>query len=608
VTVADIDGDGKPDVIMADYSSGNISIYLNTSTNGALSTNSFAAPVTIGVGSEVDQVAVGDLDGDGKLDLVVADQSGVAHVLRNTSTPGAVSFAPAFSLLAGSDCRSVAVRDLDGDGRPDIIIASVGNSMVSVYPNLSSPGSFGAGSFGTRLDFATPSGALTVAVGDLNGDGEPDLVIGNGSSISVFRNTSTVGNIGFAPRWDLTLDSWGVAIGDVDGDGLADLAVANPDENTVTLLRNTTVVATNITFAPGVAFHTDVYPYWAAIGDMNGDGKPEVVTVNAGGDTVSIFANTSTPGSIGTNSLAAQVTFGVGGGPREGVLADLNGDGRLDIVTANLNSSFVSVLQNIIGNTAAPVINPQPTNQIVAPGGTSQFTVGINSLSPVKLQWQKNNFALSGQTNAILTLTNVQLSDFTNYSIIATNLYGATTSSNAFLVLDHPPVAGPDTIQRFASGGVKVSVENLLALDTDADGDPLIIINVSSNSAAGGTVYLNAGWIYYVPLAGDTNTDTFMYSVSDGYSGGTAVGMVTIQVRAVTSPYGIFNIQPIAGGLIQLNFDGIPNYTYRIQYTESLSNPNWQDLGTQTSDEFGNLQFMDNSGNAAVRYYRAVWP
>ena len=71
--------------------------------------------------------------------------SGTVSVLRNTSTPGSISFAPKFDLSTASDCRSVQVRDLDGDGKPDIIVASAGNHLVSVYRNLSTPGNLGAG-------------------------------------------------------------------------------------------------------------------------------------------------------------------------------------------------------------------------------------------------------------------------------------------------------------------------------------------------------------------------------------------------------------------------------------------------------------------------------
>ena len=110
-----------------------------------------------------------------------------------------------------------------------------------------------------------------------------------------------------------------------------------------------------------------------------------------------------------------------------------------------------------------------------------------------------------------------------------------STSSNALLSLDQPPVAGSVTIQRFTAGGVRVNVAVLVANDTDPDGDGLTIIGVSSNSAAGGTVSLLGNWVFYLPPPGDTNADTFSYTVSDGHCA-TAVGTVTVQTKDNTFP------------------------------------------------------------------------
>ncbi len=444
MTVADIDGDGKPDLIAANTYGSDISIFRNISTNGIIDNNSFAAPITIAVGSGPAQVAVGDLDGDGKLDLVAVNMnSGTASVFRNTSTPGSISFAPKFDLSTASDCRSVQVRDLDGDGKPDIIIASAGDHIVSVYRNLGTPGSLSAGSFASRMDFATPDQALTVVAGDLNGDGKPELVTGNYSLISIFRNISAPGSIAFAPRADTTMSSWGLAVGDLDGDGRPDLVVANPDNNTVTFLLNTTTSTTNIGFAAGVPFATGNYPYWAAIGDLNGDGKLDLVVSEASDNTVSVFQNTSTPGSFDTNSLAPREAFAVGSGPREVVLADLDGDGRLDIVAANLTDSYVSIRQNVMPFGGPPTITTQPADQTVYVGFTASFSVMATGSLPLSYQWSFDGTNIAEATNTVLTLTNVQFSQAGNYAVLVTNLFGSVLSSNAVLTVNPPPPCAP---------------------------------------------------------------------------------------------------------------------------------------------------------------------
>jgi len=134
---------------------------------------------------------------------------------------------------------------------------------------------------------------------------------------------------------------------------------------------------------------------------------------------------------------------------------------------------------------------------------------------------------------------------------------------------------------------------------------------VSSSSSAGGTVGLTNNWMYYAPPAGATNTgaiDTFTYVVSDGHCG-SDVGAVTVQVRPDNPQPVTFAVANPGDGTVRLTFDGIPGYTYRLEYTDDLSNPNWQTLGTATADGFGVCQFVDGSlTNTPTRFYRAVWP
>jgi uncharacterized delta-60 repeat protein len=524
VTVADIDGDGKLDLIVPNIDNNSISIYRNISTNGVIGTNSFAAPVTIFVGSSPMQVAVGDLDGDGKLDLVVVnDSSGTVSVLRNTSTPGNISFAPKFDLAAASDCRSVLVRDLDGDGKPDIVIASAGSSLISVYQNLSTPGNLTTNSFAARVDYATGGSPLMVTAGDLKGDGKPDLVVGNNSMLSIFRNISTPGSISFATRQDVAVNSaWGVAIGDIDGDGQPDVVVANQNNNTVTVLRNTTTTMTNITFAAGVTFSTGNYPYWVALGDVNGDGKPDVVVADASGNTVSVFQNTSTPGSFGTNSLAPRVAFATGSGPREVVLADLDGDGRLDIVNANLNygNNYVSIQQNVIPFAVGPTIITQPTNQTVVVGGTTSFSVTASGTSPLSYQWNFNGTNIVGATNTTLTLTNVQLSQAGNYTVLVTNICGSALSSNAILtVATAPYIITQPTNQTVTAGGT-----------------------ANFNVTAGGTPPLSYQWNFNgANIAGATNASLTLTNVQFYQAGNYAV-LVTNLYGSVLSSNAVLTV------------------------------------------------------------------
>ena len=143
-------------------------------------------------------VALGDLDGDGKPDLAIANtNSYTVSVLSNTATSGSIvpgSFAPKVDFTSGSGSQSVALGDLDGDGKPDLAVANLSSNMVSVYRNVSTSGSIGSGSFATKVDFTTGTGPVSVALGDLDGDGRPDLAIANyySDAVSVLRNRDII--------------------------------------------------------------------------------------------------------------------------------------------------------------------------------------------------------------------------------------------------------------------------------------------------------------------------------------------------------------------------------------------------------------------------------
>ena len=114
--------------------------------------------------------------------------------------------------------------------------------------------------------------------------------------------------------------------------------------------------------------------------------------------------------------------------------------------------------------------------------------------------------------------------------------------------------------------------------------------------------------VQYSAPPGYTNTDSFTYTVSDGHCGGTAAGTVTVQINTNSSPTGNFTIQLLGDGSVLLTFAGAPGFTYRIQYTESLITPNWQDLATRIADQFGEYIYIDSPPpGAPARYYRSVW-
>jgi hypothetical protein len=450
VVIADFDGDGKPDLAVNNGGDHNIYIYRNISTNGTLTAVSFAPPVILplGTGGENKMVAA-DIDGDGRPDLVLVDYNGSqVMVLQNLCTPGIIttnSFGPRVSFAVGSYPRGVAVRDLDGDGKPDIVVANWGSNSISVLRNIGTVGSITTNSFAPAVQFASGADCEDVVIADLDGDGKPDVVTANetnsnNSAVSVFRNISTLGNIAFAPRMDFQgpIYSYQLAIGDMDGDGKLDVVfVSFANGQSVSVYRNTSTPG-NITFAPRIDFGLGGWGNGVALGDLDGSGKPDMVAPTQSSSQLSLFKNVSSPGSFTNSSLAARLDFGSGSNPMGVAIGDLDGDGRPDIVFANNYGNTLSIYQNIVPFGGPPAIATQPMNQTVTMGGTATFSIVAGGSTPLSYQWNFNGTNIAGATNSTLTLTNVQPSQAGNYAVQVTNSYGSTSSLTATLTVNIP--------------------------------------------------------------------------------------------------------------------------------------------------------------------------
>ena len=359
VAIGDLDGDGKPDLVVANYNSNTVSVYRNTSNSGSIGTSSFATKVDFTTGLNPISVSLGDLDGDGKLDLAIANNgSSSVSVLHNNCIGGNIStgsFAAKVDFTTGSFPVSVAIGDLNGDGKLDLVVANAGSATVSVIRNTSTSDSIGTSSFADKVDFTTGSSPFSVVIGDLDGDGKPDLAVANNGSVtvSIIRNTCINGNINtgsFAAKVDFATGAnpRSVAMGDLDGDGKADLAVVNNSSATVSIYRNTAMSGSISTssFAAKVDFITGTGPFSLAMGDLDGDGKPDLAVANANSTTVSVYRNTSTAGSMGIGSFAPKVDFTTGAYPASVAIGDLDEDGKPDLAIANYFSNSVSVLRN----------------------------------------------------------------------------------------------------------------------------------------------------------------------------------------------------------------------------------------------------------------------
>ena len=172
---------------MSNLTANTISLLLDTTAIGA-TTPTFTAKVDVATGSQPSSnVAIGDLNGDGKLDLAVADQGpSTLSLFLDTTIAGAAapSVAPKVDFATGSTPDFVAIADLDGDSKPDLAVANFGANTVSVLLNTTAADAT-TPSVATHVDFATGSGPRCVAIADVNGDGKPDLVVASSQSNTI---------------------------------------------------------------------------------------------------------------------------------------------------------------------------------------------------------------------------------------------------------------------------------------------------------------------------------------------------------------------------------------------------------------------------------------
>ncbi|WP_431215344.1 IPT/TIG domain-containing protein [Puia sp. P3] len=486
--MGDLDGDGKPELMVTLSTDAFVYVYENTSTPGNISFN--ATPVPIPASANIVYITLADFNGDGRTDIATLDHIGNSNinVLANNSTPGGFSFGAiqSLTLVSGSYPGALAAADLDGDGMPELAYTDENNDQIDIFQNASTRGSATITLnpittpqpmiTGDPDEWGDPANPIGLAAGDLDGDGKTDLVASNffAFTLGIFRNTSTPGNISFSTESKTTptpMYPAQIALSDLDGDGLPDLSLVtqgagSPISDSVSIYRNTSTSG-HASFAPAAGYLANSQAYWVAPADMDGDGLPDLPVVNNGVSSISILINkkstdlaiTSFSPATGTSGTVVTITgidftnitgVSFGGAPAQYTVASPTS------IIATVGAGSSGLVKVTTANAFATM--PGFKFQLNPPTITSFSPTSANTGTAILI---KGTGFISNQVNAVsfggtpATSINI-ISDTTISAIVGTGSTGsvkvmslADTATAAGFIFTSAS-AGPPTISSFS--------------------------------------------------------------------------------------------------------------------------------------------------------------
>jgi len=481
-------------------------------------------------------VAVGDFNGDGRLDLAVSCSSGVAILLGlGSGSIGNGSFAAPVIYGTGTNPNGVAIQDFNEDGILDLAVANSSSNNVSILLGNGS-GGVGNGTFAAAVNYATQSTPAQIAIADFNSDGRWDLAVtnNNGASNSVSillgNGSGPVGNGTFAAAVNdpAGQNPWGIATGDFNSDGITDLAIgSNTTTGVEVLVGNGSGGIGNGTFAPAVSYLVGGSARAVAVADFNKDGRADIMALVSNTNSVVYLFGDGT-GTTGDG------TFTVGGSvsqftqfPTAVVLGDFQEDGMVDAAMLGINSDDLEVY---VGECAALL----PTAvTVTSPNGGEGVAIGTERT----ITWTKG---------AAVMAVNVELSrdGGLNWETLAGNLTG--TSFNWTVV-------GPATSQarirvtdsnlwnRTDISDASFSIGNPTLTVTSPNGGETVttmsLLPINWTSNAGGNVKLEVALVgqpRQTLTASTPNNGSFLWLVPNGLSGPGRAYVTSLSFPSVT--------------------------------------------------------------------------
>ena len=377
VKMADMNGDGIPEIVASESGSSNayLAIFKTSFDDEGLISIDDRLEINFGTGvySAPQDIAIGDVNGDGLLDVVVSEKGDVtddfqAHtcIFINNSQNQNFSFEPPIIIPGEGYEAFVQLQDINGDGKLDIVTSRQSWNQLGIYLNTSEDNNV---SFANKMVIPEAIG-VRPAFSDLNGNGLVDMVAtvyyDNNREVFVYTNNSTEETIdfnleatvlagGFPPVGynDYNWSSSNPALVDLDGDGKLDIVVTNGNcgfgcsPSGISVIKNVSTDSEMLfeyAYSDWYQYQSNTWPLRINVSDLNGDGKPDLLTNDWGGG-ISILINNSTEGNI---EFEDQMQIGVGNYPLSIATADLNMDYTPEIIVANWEVEGLRVIHNFL--------------------------------------------------------------------------------------------------------------------------------------------------------------------------------------------------------------------------------------------------------------------
>jgi hypothetical protein len=363
VLTADLNGDGRPDLITTNLNSNNVSVLLgqtpstNPQTGLAGTADLFKEHAMYDVGTRPRTAALGDFNRDGRLDLAVANnQSDDLTILLGK---GDGTFLSAALVAVGRSPLAVAAGDLNGDGTDDLVVVLRFDHLLVFLGH-------GDGTFSKPATYDPGDTPTALLLADLNGDGHPDVIVSNNgpmtSSVTIFWGSAD-GSLKLGPRYAAKHRPLYSVIGRVNDDAYPDLVAVIPFDNSLMVF-----------FGDGrgpfvdtpVQLSAEVEPLSVALADFNGDGHGDLAIANAGDSTISVLLGD------GTGRFKKPQIYRAGSRPTALIAVDLNDDGLPDLVVVNNSSNDISVLMAIPPVAATQMTEPSTRDKGQEAGGKAK--------------------------------------------------------------------------------------------------------------------------------------------------------------------------------------------------------------------------------------------